>query len=115
MNEFKNICEKCGEDMTGRGIIAWVEHPCNVNTIEYRGALPDDEMRESMMHMGMPSMVYELFGYAAPSPMERKIYEDTSPYRREEPVDPFQGLRESPAYQRWIREFLDSQKKDDLS
>jgi hypothetical protein len=71
------ICEKCGEDLTGKGLIAWVDHPCNTTTVEYK-VPTDNEIREFFMELNMPKMAFEAFGYALPTEMEKKIYRDNS-------------------------------------
>lgn len=67
------ICEKCGEDV--QGILAWANHPCVGNVIEYK-PMPDNEIRNWFMEIGMPNMGFEALGYAKPTEMERKIFED---------------------------------------
>lgn len=78
------ICKKCGEDLTGKGLIAWIEHSCNTTTVEYK-VPTSNEMREFFMEIGMPKMVYEAMGYAVPTKMEKRIYEDNSSIPKHEP------------------------------
>ena len=76
---FTAICKKCGEDLTGKGIIAFVEHPCNNRTFEYK-PMSDNEIRDASMEIGMPDIWFEAMDIAKPTEMERKIFQDNSTY-----------------------------------
>jgi hypothetical protein len=72
--------EGCGDpNCTGKGmgLIHNIEYHTPKNVIEYGGPMTDNEMRIAFMELGMPDMGFEGMGYAKPTEMERKIYEDT--------------------------------------
>lgn len=75
------LCETCGMDLTGRGLIANIDHMQSHNAIAVYKVPTDNEMREAFMEMGMPQMMYKLFHYAQPTEMEKQIFEDNSRFK----------------------------------
>ncbi len=76
-------CEYCGFDLTGIGILGYINHmEIHTEPIVYK-VPTDNEMREAFMEIGMPSMIYDAFKYAQPTKMEKKIYRYNSSYGRE--------------------------------
>lgn len=76
------ICEKCGEDLTGKGLIAWVNHACNTTSFEYK-VPTDNEVRIFFMEIGMPTLAFDSMGYAKPTEMERMIFEKERPTQQD--------------------------------
>ena len=72
----KIICEHCGEDLTGKGLISNIRHmDTHVPSHEYK--IPtDNEARQIFLAMGMPLSVFRVFGYAIPTTMERIIFKE---------------------------------------
>lgn len=68
-------------DLTGRGMIANIDHMNSHNEIAVYKVPTDNELREIMMEMGMPKMAYKAFNLAKPTEMERKIFEDNSRFK----------------------------------
>lgn len=66
------ICKHCGEDLTGKGIIAWIDHPCS--SVGYYSKPTDNETRTRMIEIGMSDFAFDFFGYALPTEMERLIF-----------------------------------------
>lgn len=68
-------------DLTGRGLIANIEHLNSHNEIAVYKVPTDNEVREIFMEIGMPRMMYDAFHLAQPTEMERKIFEDNSRFK----------------------------------
>lgn len=76
----KVTCEHCGFDLTGIGILGYMQHmEIHTEPIIYK-PMTDNELREAFMELNMPRMVYDSFGYAHPTDTEKRIYQDNSPY-----------------------------------
>ena len=74
------LCEHCGMDLTGRGLIANIDHMASHNVHVYE-VPTDNQMREAFMELGMPKMMYDSFHYAQPTEMEKQIFEDNSRFK----------------------------------
>ena len=81
MSLGKLICKECGLDLTGRGLIANIDHLQSHNKIHVYKVPTDNEMREAFMELGMPKMGFTSMGLAEPTEMERKIFEDNSRFK----------------------------------
>ena len=75
------LCETCGMDLTGRGLIANIDHLNSHNEIAVYKVPTDNEVREIFMEMGMPSIGFTKMNLAQPTEMERKIFEDNSKFK----------------------------------
>lgn len=75
------LCEHCGLDLTGIGLIANINHMNSHNEIAVYKVATDNEMREAFMELGMPKMMYDSFHYAQPTEMEKQIFEDNSRFK----------------------------------
>jgi hypothetical protein len=69
-------CPHCGAELDG--LLAHATHPCFGNTVEYK-VPTNNEMRISLMEMGAPNLLFETFGLAVPTEMEREIYYKPQP------------------------------------